>query len=64
MGGNSGAIIVQNLINDFNDPLVLGKVPTYLRAHLDAIRAKDPGDCTHRDVRFMAHCLVEAHADC
>lgn len=63
MGGNAGGIIVQNLIHTFEDPLVRGKVPLHLRPHLDAIFAKDPADCTQRDVRFMAHCLVEAHAD-
>lgn len=64
MGGNAGDIIVQNLIHNFDDPLVRGKVPSHLRGHLDAILAKDPADCTHQDVRFMAHCLVEAHAEC
>lgn len=64
MGGNAGDIIVQNLIRSFDDPLVRGKVPLHLRSHLDAIFAKDLADVTHQDVRYMAHCLIEAHADC
>ena len=64
MGGNAGDIIVQDLVTIFADPLVCGKVPLHLRAHLNAILAKDLADCTHQDVRYMAHCLIEAHADC
>lgn len=64
MGGNAGGIIVRRLRETLADPLVKGKVPTNLRAHLDAILNKDEGDCDHSDVRYMSYCLVEAHSDC
>lgn len=64
MGGNSGGIIIRRLRETFSDPLVIGKVPLHMRPHLDAILAKDEADCTHQDARYLAHCLVEAHADC
>lgn len=63
-GGGGGIIIIKSLRAVLCNPLVSGNVPSDLRPRLDAILAKNEGDVTPRDTRFMMRCQAEAYEDC
>lgn len=63
-GGGGGIIIIKSLRAALSDPLVSGEVPADMHSRLMNILAKDEGDCTPRDVRFMLRCIGEAFESC
>lgn len=63
-GGGGGIVIIKSLRAALSDPRVSGELPIDMHARLLDILAKDEGDCTPRDVRFMLRCIGEAFENC
>lgn len=60
MGGGGTIIIRHKIVEILSDPLISGRVPDYCKPGMLGLLAKEPGDWSEGEARFLWFCVKEA----